>query len=73
MFSFLTKMEGKHIKVVVACKPEAKNVSIFFLSFFFFKDLFIYLFLNLFICFYFWLCSVSVAAHGLSLVAASGG
>ena len=35
---------------------------------------FSFLFLkNLFICFYFWLRWVSAAAHGLSLVAASGG
>ena len=31
------------------------------------------LFFNVFICFYFWLCWVFVAARGLSLVAASGG
>ena len=35
-------------------------------SFFFFFNLFIYLFI------YFWLCWVFVAARGLSLVAASG-
>ena len=34
---------------------------------------FLFFFFNLFILFYFWLCWVFVAVHGLSLVAASRG
>ena len=41
-----------------------------FRSFFFLATFFL---VNLFICLFFWLCWVFVAAHGLSLVASSGG